>query len=54
MDEKTLKVLIKEAEKHQKRATKEFEKYDNHDDMHDMEVWTATVVWLKSKLASSV
>ncbi len=46
-----LKALIAEATKHARSSRREFEKYDNSEDMHAMEQWEATVAWLKDKLA---
>jgi hypothetical protein len=50
MDTKTLKALIAEAKKRGKKATEEWRKHDNHEDMKEMEMWIDTAGWLKSKL----
>lgn len=52
MDLKTLTLLLKEAEKNYKKASKEFEKYDNSEDMHDRDHWKETVSWLQYKIDS--
>lgn len=52
MDLKTLQALLKEAKKNDKNATKLFSKYDNSDDMHDMQRWRSTVLWLEYKISS--
>jgi hypothetical protein len=54
MDAITLKELITEAQKNHRRSKRLFEKHDNSEDMHEMETWASTVVWLKSKLAAAV
>lgn len=51
MDEKTIKSLLAEAQKNYRAAKKEFNKYDNHEDMHEMEQWRAAIWWLESKLS---
>jgi hypothetical protein len=50
MDKKTLEKLLKEAKKNHKHYTKEFENYDNSDDMYEMRRWRETVAWLEDKL----
>lgn len=52
MDLKTLTVLLKEAQKNHKQASKLFEKYDNSEDMHDEAHWQETVSWLQDKIDS--
>lgn len=50
MDTKTLKSLVAEAKKNEKRAAAAWRKDDNSDDMHEMEMWDAAVAWLTAKL----
>jgi hypothetical protein len=50
MDPKTLKALIAEAKKREKKATAAWRKHDNYEDMREMEMWSDTAGWLESKL----
>lgn len=50
MDSKTIKALIAEAKKREKKATAEWRKSDSPDAMKDMEYWIDTAEWLESKL----
>lgn len=50
MDSKTVKELIAEAKKNERKARSEWMKHDNSDDMHEMEMWSAAVGWLTGKL----
>ena len=49
MNEKAilLEKLLDEAKAGLKKSTKEFEKHDNHEDMHEMWAWQHTVDFLK-------
>ena len=50
MDIYTLQELLDEAQKNFKKAARKFKKWDNHEDMHEMEAWEQTVDWLKEKI----
>lgn len=50
MDTYTLQELLNEAKKNFKKAEKEFNKYDNIDDMHEMAAWQHVKDWLKEKI----
>jgi len=52
MDLKTLTTLLKEANKNYKQSSKLFDKYDNHEDMHEADHWKETVSWLQDKIDS--
>lgn len=50
MDIYTLEELLDEAKKSHKKAERKFNKWDNHEDMHEMEAWEQTIHWLKEKV----
>lgn len=50
MDIKTITALYNEALRRKIQAEKAFDKYDNSEDMHEMEAWAQAVEWLKDKL----
>jgi hypothetical protein len=43
----TIQALLKDAKKQHRRAEKELEKYDNSDDMREMEAWAHAIAWLE-------
>lgn len=50
MDIYTLEELLEEAQKAYRKAEKKFNKHDNIDDMHEMEAWEHTMIWLGQKV----
>ena len=50
LDQPTIQRLLKEAKNNHALFKKEFEKYDNHEDMRSMESWKSTIEWLNGKL----
>lgn len=46
LDKTTLVALRKEAAKEKARHTREFKKWDNHEDMFKMDAWGECVSWL--------
>lgn len=52
MDLATLKALISEARKNEKKFKAKWMKHDGYDDMKDMEFWNDAAGWLESKLPS--
>ena len=47
-----LEELVKEAEREYRRYHKAFHKYDNYDDMREMEFWSSVKTWLSGKRAN--
>lgn len=54
MDIKTLKVLLMDAKSQYAAASKEFEKTDNSDAMHEMDAWKMTSDWIGEYIAGDV
>jgi hypothetical protein len=48
LDQKTIAILLKEAEKKYKAADARFRKDDNADDMHEADAWYLTRDWLSN------
>jgi hypothetical protein len=48
-DHPTIARLREEARRNYHRARRRFLKWDNHDDMKEMECWLAALNWLKEK-----